>query len=136
MFNITVMGTTNIDLEKLMKGEKDFHGCFSKDEIPSPLKKGGYIINMDNHEGNGTHWCGLYVFSPEVALWQDPFGILPPMSVVRSVQHFKEAYYSEFILEKLTGSDCGEISVQFLKEAGKGWVTVVKWLKKKALTDY
>jgi hypothetical protein len=32
------------------------NGIYMKDELPSYLKEGNYIINLQNHDESGSHW--------------------------------------------------------------------------------
>ena len=38
------------------------------------LKKGAYVINLDEYEDTGTHWVALFV-KPKYAVYFDSFGI-------------------------------------------------------------
>ena len=38
------------------------------------LKKGAYVINLDEYENTGTHWIALFVKTNEV-IYFDSFGI-------------------------------------------------------------
>ena len=38
------------------------------------LKKGAYVINLDEYENTGTHWVALFVKTNE-AIYFDSFGI-------------------------------------------------------------
>jgi hypothetical protein len=73
---------SNFDIEEILSVVKNFHGVFSKDQLPKPIKNGWYIINLQNFaEGNGTHWtCFKYGKTIE---YYDPFGFPPPIEVMR-----------------------------------------------------
>ena len=40
---------------------QDFHGNYSRDNLPYKIKDGAYIINLDEYYDTGTHWVALYV---------------------------------------------------------------------------
>ena len=42
---------------------QDFHGNYSRDNLPYKIKDGAYIINLDEYYDTGTHWVALYVFN-------------------------------------------------------------------------
>ena len=44
-----------------MKMSQDFHGIYSRDNLPYKIKDGAYIINLDEYYDIGTHWVALYV---------------------------------------------------------------------------
>ena len=42
--------------------------------LPNKIKKGAYIINLDEYENTGTHWIALFV-KPKFTVYFDSFGI-------------------------------------------------------------
>ena len=38
------------------------------------LKKGAYVINLDEYENTGTHWVSLFV-KPKYTVYFDSFGV-------------------------------------------------------------
>ena len=53
------------ELQAILERHEVFHGkilgVFMRDSLPSPLLKGGYIVNTDLTEEPGTHWVALWV---------------------------------------------------------------------------
>jgi len=77
-------GLSNVDLCELLHGVSNFNGAFMKDELPSKLKNGWYIINLESHvDGNGTHWC-CFKYGKNLEYY-DPFGFPPPIEVMEHV---------------------------------------------------
>ena len=46
----------------------------SRNNLPDQIKKGAYIINLDEYENTGTHWIALFV-KPKYTVYFDSFGI-------------------------------------------------------------
>ena len=65
---------TNIEINEYYKNEPRFNGVYSRDNLPNKIKKGAYIINLDEYENTGTHWIALFVKTNEV-IYFDSFGI-------------------------------------------------------------
>ena len=42
--------------------------------MPNKIKKGAYVINLDEYENTGTHWVSLFVKANRV-IYFDSFGI-------------------------------------------------------------
>ena len=36
--------------------EPRFNGVYSRNNLPNKIKKGAYVINLDEYENTGTHW--------------------------------------------------------------------------------
>ena len=52
---------TNFEIQKYYQNEPRFNGGYSRDNLPSKIKDGAYVINLDEYSDIGTHWIGLYV---------------------------------------------------------------------------
>ena len=47
---------------------------YSRNNLPNKIKKGAYIINLDEYENTGTHWVSLFV-KPKYTVYFDSFGV-------------------------------------------------------------
>ena len=47
---------------------------YSRNNLPNKIKKGAYVINLDEYENTGTHWFSLFV-KPKYTVYFDSFGI-------------------------------------------------------------
>ena len=47
---------------------------YSRNDLPNKIKKGAYVINLDEYENTGTHWVCLFVKNNE-AIYFDSFGV-------------------------------------------------------------
>ena len=65
---------TNIEISEYYKNELRFNGVYSRNNLPNKIKKGAYVINLDEYENTGTHWVSLFV-KTNGAIYFDSFGI-------------------------------------------------------------
>ena len=65
---------TNIEISEYYKNEPRFNGVYSRNNLPNKIKKGAYVINLDEYENTGTHWVALFVKANKV-IYFDSFGI-------------------------------------------------------------
>ena len=65
---------TNIEINEYYKNEPRFNGVYSRNNLPNKIKKGAYVINLDEYENTGTHCVSLFVKTNE-AIYFDSFGI-------------------------------------------------------------
>ena len=65
---------TNIEISEYYKNEHKFNGVYSTNNLPNKIKKGVYVINLDEYENTGTHWVSLFV-KPKYMVYFDSFGI-------------------------------------------------------------
>ena len=65
---------TNIEINEYYKNEPRFNGVYSRNNLPNKIKKGAYVINLDEYENTGTHWVSLFVKANKV-IYFDSFGI-------------------------------------------------------------
>ena len=47
---------------------------YARNNLPKTIKKGAYVINLDEYENTGTHWVALFVKS-KYTVYFDSFGI-------------------------------------------------------------
>ena len=52
---------TNFEIIKYYENESRFNGVCSRDNLPSKMKDGAFVINLAEHSDIGTHLVALYV---------------------------------------------------------------------------
>ena len=65
---------TNIEISEYYENEPRFNGIYSRNNLPNKIKKGAYVINLDEYEKTGTHWVSLFV-KPNYTVYFDSFGV-------------------------------------------------------------
>ena len=65
---------TNIEISEYYKNKPRFNGVYSRNNLPNKIKKGAYVINLDEYENTGTYWVSLFVKANEV-IYFDSFGV-------------------------------------------------------------
>ena len=73
-FTVTFQPLTNIEISEYYKNEHRFNSVYSRNNLPNKIKKGAYVINLDEYENSGTHSVSLFVKNNE-AIYFDSFGI-------------------------------------------------------------
>ena len=61
---------TNIEINEYYKNEPRFNGVYSRNNLLNKIKKGAYVINLDEYENTGTHWVALFV-KPKYTVYFD-----------------------------------------------------------------
>ena len=61
---------TNIEISEYYANEPRFNGVYSRNNLPKTIKKGAYVINLDEYENIGTHWIALF-FKPKYIVYFD-----------------------------------------------------------------
>ena len=65
---------TNIEISEYYKNEPRFNGVYSRNNLPNKLKKGAYVITLDEYENTGTHWVSLFV-KTKYTVYFESFGV-------------------------------------------------------------
>ena len=82
-----------------------------KNELPSKLKRGFYVINLQSStDGNGTHWTALY-YDSKHSYYFDPFGFLAPTEVE---QKLNEYTFNNKQIQNLKSTACGYYCIAFI----------------------
>ena len=103
---------TNFQICEYYKNEPKFNGVYSRDNLPKTIKKGAYIINLDEYENIGTHWIALYVTNK--VIYFDSFGI---EHIFKEIEHAignKEIKANIFRLQAYDSIMCGYFCIKFI----------------------
>ena len=57
--------------------------------LPNKIKKGAYVINLEEYENTGTHWVSLFV-KPKYTVYFDSFGVEHIPKEINKFIRFKE----------------------------------------------
>lgn len=82
-----------------------------RDEMNELKKDGFYIINLDNSNGNGTHWTSLY-FHPLNSCYFDSYGFVPPLEVEQKIKPY---IYNDADIQDFNSEACGYYALAFIK---------------------
>ena len=85
-------------------------GILCRDEVPTDLAEGYYIINLDKSTNGGTHWTCLVVGRGD-DLYFDSFGVVSPSQIDRLAGRY---IYSTVDLQDLNATSCGWWCLAFL----------------------
>ena len=88
--------------------------CCMKNELHTIKVNGHYIINLENSNQPGTHWCCL-VTEKDCCFYFDSFGCLPPQEVQNLLQkYYKRIYFNNKIIQNMQSVLCGYFCLAFL----------------------
>ena len=81
--------------------------------MPKTIKKGAYVINLDEYADVGTHWIALYVKNNEV-IYFDSFGVACiPKEIKRFIGH-KNIKINIFRIQVDNSIICGYVCIGFI----------------------
>ena len=120
---------TNIEISEYYKNEPRFNGVYSRNNLPNKIKKGVYVINLDEYKNTGTHWVSLFVKTNEI-IYFDSFGVehIPKEinKFVRSkepgsaVDSNKKIKANIFRIQAYDSIMCGYFCIEFINHMLKG----------------
>ena len=110
---------TNIAISEYYKNEPRFNGVYSRNNLPNKIKKGAYVINLDEYENTGTHWVSLFVKANKV-IYFDSFGVEHiPKGINRFIDN-KKIKASIFRMQAYNSIMCGYFCIEFINYMLKG----------------
>ena len=120
---------TNIEISEYYKNEPRFNGVYSRNNLPNRIKKGAYVINLDEYENTGTHWVSLFVKANEV-IYFDSFGVeYIPKEINKFIGNeqsysakarYKKIKASIFRIQAYDSIMCGYFCIEFINYMLKG----------------
>ena len=118
---------TNIEISEYYKNEPRFNGVYSRNNLPKTIKKGAYVINLDEYENTGTHWVSLFV-KPKYTVYFDSFGVEHIPKEINKFIRSKElgsavnndTKSSIFRIQAYCSIMCGYFCIEFINYMLKG----------------
>ena len=110
---------TKIEISEYYKNEPRFNGVYSRNNLPSKIKKGAYVINLDEYENTGTHWVSLFVKANKV-IYFDSFGIEHIPEEIDKFIGNKKLKASIFKIQAYDSIMCGYFCIEFMNYILKG----------------
>ena len=109
---------TNIEISEYYKNETRFNGVYSRNNLPKTIKKGAYVINLDEYENTGTHWVSLFV-KPKHTIYFDSFGV---EHIPREINKFirNDIKSNIFRIQGYDSIMCGYFCIEFINFMLKG----------------
>ena len=110
---------TNFEKSEYYKNEPRFNGVYSRNNLLKTLKKGAYVINLDEYENMGTHWVSLFV-KPKYTVYFDSFGIEHIPKEIKHAIGNKEIKANIFRIQAYDSIMCGYFCIEFINYMLKG----------------
>ena len=92
---------------------------YSRNNLPNKIKKGAYLINLDEYENTGTHWVSLFV-KPKYAVYFDSFGVEHITKEINKFIGNKKIKASIFRIQAYDSIMCGYFCIEFINYMLKG----------------
>ena len=116
---------TNIEISEYYANEPRFNGVYSRNNLANKIKKGAYVINLDEYENTGTHWVSLFVKANKVIYFHS-FGIEHIPKEINKFIGNKKIKINIFRIQAYDSIMCGYFCIEFINYM----------LKVKTLLDY
>ena len=102
---------TNFEISEYYENKPRFNGVCSRDNLPANIKKGAYVINLDEYEDADTHWIALYVKNKKVVSF-DTFGVKHvPKEIIKCIKN-KDIIANIFRLQAYDSIMCGYFCIK------------------------
>ena len=101
---------------------------YSRNNLPNKIKRGAYVINLDEYKNTGTHWVSLFVKTNEV-IYFDSFGVEHiPKEINKfidttkssSLERNKKIKANIFRIQAYDSIMCGYFCIEFINYMLKG----------------
>ena len=114
---------TNFEITEYYENEPRINGVYSRNNLPKTIKKGAYVINLDEYADVGTHWIALYVQSTSVydtyvknneVIYFDSFGVEHIPKEIKKFIGNKGIKASIFRLQAYYSIMCSYFCIEFI----------------------
>ena len=105
---------TNFEIQEYYQNKPRFNGVFSRDNLPNGIKKGAYVINLDEYRDIGTHWVALYVTNKTI-LYFDSFGVEHiPKEIIKFIGNNKKIVTNIYRIQAYDSIMCRYFCIGFI----------------------
>jgi hypothetical protein len=116
------LGLTTRQIDKVLSRSsltaKTYIGCYPADRIPliSDRYPHHMVINMDPSGFGGSHWCAVFVCSPQLVDYYDSLGDWPPPSehIRQFLARFPVVRYTMRQWQTDRSAACGKHAIYFV----------------------
>ena len=119
---------TNIEISEYYKNEVRFNGVYSRNNLPNKIKKGAYVMNLDEFENTGTHWVYLFVKTNEV-IYFDSFGVEYIPKEINKFIGNKKIKARLFRIQAYDSTMCGYFCIEFINYMLKGKTLLLDYIR-------
>ena len=110
---------TNIEISEYYANEPRFNGVYSRNNLPNKIKKGAYVINLDEYENTGIHWIALFV-KTKYTVYFNSFGIEHIPKKINKFIGNKNIKSNIFTIQAYNSIMCGYFCIEFINYMLKG----------------
>ena len=110
---------TNIEISKYYVNKPRFNGVYSRNNLPNKIKKGAYVINLDEYENTGTHWVALFI-KPKYTVYFDSFSIEHIPKEINKFIGNNDIKSNKFRIQAYDSIMCGYFFIDFINYMLKG----------------
>ena len=103
---------SNIFVNDLLKDEKYFSGCYSKDQIPLIENNRFIIFNLENKDQKGSHWVSLSRKDDNIFIF-DSFGVGHIPNNLYNIYRNYTIITNVYRVQDINNNLCGLFSVLF-----------------------
>ena len=119
---------TNFDIDHFFRKNLKYGGCLAKDMLYlEPRKYAGldikkfYIINMDDHTGEGTHWVLCSLLNKDIGVYCDSFACPPPKEVLQFMKRYRDTnVMNDNIIQDVNSTNCGYFMCYVADQLSRG----------------
>ena len=87
------------------------NGVYNRDDLPSTLREGFFVTNLDSKNGEGTHWTGFY-YHPLHSIYFDPYGFPAPVEIEKKIKPY---IFNDKDIQDIDSTACGYYVIGFIK---------------------
>ena len=92
---------------------------YSRNNLPNKIKKGAYVINLDEYENTGTHWVALFV-KPKYTVYFDSFGTEHIPKEINKFSGNNDIKSNIFRIQAYDSIMCGYFCIELINYMFKG----------------
>ena len=105
---------SNLKIDKILQHDKNYIGTYSKYNVPILKNNQSTIINLQNHNKNGSHWTSYKKIGNKI-FYFDSYGVAYIPDIIKN-QYSKHKFICNiYRIQSMDSNQCGRFCILFVK---------------------
>ena len=105
---------SNLKIDEILKNNENYIGAYSKDNVSVLKNNQSTIINLQDHDKNGSHWVSYKKIDNKI-FYFDSYAISFLPDVIKSQYPNHKFICNIYRIQSIDSNQCGRFCILFIK---------------------
>ena len=105
---------SNLKIDEILKNNENYIGTYSKDNVPILKNNQSTIINLQNHNINGSHWVSYKKIGNRISYF-DSYGVAFIPDIIKNQYPKHKFICNIYRIQSMDSNQCGRFCILFIR---------------------